>query len=105
MFAYVVVLVIIIYKRRGKGGGGVFCNVGIVLTWGCNARKHCTPSHSSCHRTDAATVCRLLCHHTDMRWRSWLRHCAANRKVVVSIPGGANGICNSYNPSGLTMAL
>ena len=26
------------------------------------------------------------------RWRSWLRHCAASRKVADSIPDGATGI-------------
>ena len=25
-------------------------------------------------------------------WRSWLRHCATNRKVTGSIPDGINGI-------------
>jgi hypothetical protein len=30
----------------------------------------------------------------DTQWRSWLRHCATNRKVVGSIPGGFIGICN-----------
>ena len=40
-----------------------------------------------------------------MEWRSWLRHCAANRKAVVSIPGCVNEIFHSYNPSGRTMAL
>ena len=29
-----VVLIITTIKRRGWGWGGVFCNVGIVLTWG-----------------------------------------------------------------------
>jgi len=29
-----VVLIITTIKRRGWVGGGVFCNVGIVLTWG-----------------------------------------------------------------------
>ena len=28
----------------------------------------------------------------DTLWRSWLSHCAANRKVAVSIPGGVIGI-------------
>jgi hypothetical protein len=26
------------------------------------------------------------------RWRSWLRHCATNRKVAGSIPNGVNAI-------------
>ena len=26
------------------------------------------------------------------RWRSWLRHCATNRKVAGSIPDGVTGI-------------
>jgi hypothetical protein len=39
------------------------------------------------------------------RWRSWLRHCATNRKVAVSIPDGIYGIFHWHNPSGLTMAL
>jgi len=28
----------------------------------------------------------------DTRWRSWLRHCATNRKVAGSIPDGVIGI-------------
>ena len=39
------------------------------------------------------------------RWRSWLRHCAASRKVVGSIPDGVIGIFHWHNPSGRTMAL
>ena len=30
----------------------------------------------------------------DTRWRSWLRHCATNRKVAGSIPDGVIGICH-----------
>jgi hypothetical protein len=26
------------------------------------------------------------------RWRSWLRHCATNRNVAVSVPDGVTGI-------------
>jgi hypothetical protein len=39
------------------------------------------------------------------RWRSWLRHCAASRKVAGSMPGGVIGIFHWHNPSGRTMAL
>ena len=39
------------------------------------------------------------------RWRSWLRHCATNRKVAGSIPDGVIGIFHLYNTSGSTMAL
>ena len=39
------------------------------------------------------------------RWRSWLRHCATNRKVAGSIPDGVIGIFHWHNPSGRTMAL
>ena len=39
------------------------------------------------------------------RWRSWLRHCATNRKVAGSIPDGVSGNFHWHNPSGLTMAL
>jgi hypothetical protein len=39
------------------------------------------------------------------RWRSWLRHCATNRKVAGSIPDGVTGIFHRLNPSGRTMAL
>jgi hypothetical protein len=35
-------------------------------------------------------------------WRSWLRHCATNRKVAGSIPDG--GIFHWHNPSGRTVA-
>jgi len=36
-------------------------------------------------------------------WRSWLRHCATNRKVAGSSPDGLIGI-HWHNPSGRTMA-
>ena len=39
------------------------------------------------------------------QWRSWLRHCAASRKVAGSIPVGITGIFHWHNPSGRTMAL
>ena len=39
------------------------------------------------------------------RWRSWLRHCATNRKVAGSIPDGVTGIFRSHNPSGRAVAL
>jgi hypothetical protein len=39
------------------------------------------------------------------RWRSWLRHSAASRKVAGSIPDGVIMIVNLLNPSGRTMAL
>ena len=37
--------------------------------------------------------------------RSWLRHCATNRKVAGSIPDGVIGLFHWHNPSGRTMAL
>jgi hypothetical protein len=40
----------------------------------------------------------------NARWRSWLRHCATNRKVAVSIPDGVIGIFHWHIPSGRTMA-
>jgi hypothetical protein len=39
------------------------------------------------------------------RWRSWLRHCATNRRVAGSVPDGAIGLFHWHNPSGRTMAL
>jgi hypothetical protein len=39
------------------------------------------------------------------RWRSWLRHCATNRQVAVSIPDGVSGFFHWYNPVGRTMDL
>jgi hypothetical protein len=39
------------------------------------------------------------------RWRSWLRHCTTNRKVVGSIPNGVSGFFHRHNPFGRTMAL
>ena len=44
-------------------------------------------------------------HKGSTRWRGWLRHCAASRKVAGSIPGGVIGIFYLRNPSGRTMAL
>ena len=40
-----------------------------------------------------------------MWWRSWLRHCATNRKVVGTIPHGVTGIFHWHKPSNCTMAL
>jgi hypothetical protein len=33
------------------------------------------------------------------RWRSWLRHCATNRKVVGSIPDDVTSFQPQYGPS------
>ena len=41
----------------------------------------------------------------DMRWRSWLRHCATSWKVTGSIPDGVTEIFPERNPSGHTMGL
>jgi len=41
----------------------------------------------------------------DCSWRSWLRHCAASRKVAGSIPDGVIGIFHRHYPSVRTMAL
>jgi hypothetical protein len=38
-------------------------------------------------------------------WRSWLRHCATNRKGTGSIPDGVSGFFHWHNPFGRTMAL
>ena len=38
-------------------------------------------------------------------WRSWLRHCATNRKVAGLIPDGIIWMFHWHNPSGRTMAL
>jgi hypothetical protein len=38
-------------------------------------------------------------------WRSWLRHCAANRKVAGSVPNGVTGIFHSRNPFSRSVAL
>ena len=38
------------------------------------------------------------------RWRTWLRHCATNRKVGGSIPDGVIGIFHWHNPPGRTTA-
>jgi hypothetical protein len=39
------------------------------------------------------------------RWRSWLRHCATNRKVAGSIPDGVTAILQWLNPSGRIVVL
>jgi len=39
------------------------------------------------------------------RWRSWLWHCAASRKIAGSIRDGVIGIFHLYNPSDRTMAV
>jgi len=39
------------------------------------------------------------------RWRSWLRQCATDWKVVGSIPDGMSGIFHRPNPYGHSMAL
>jgi hypothetical protein len=50
-------------------------------------------------------VCVMLVIKGLIRWRSWLRHCATNRKVAGSIPDGVIGISHWHNPFGRTMAL
>jgi hypothetical protein len=40
-----------------------------------------------------------------MAWRSWVRHCAARRKVSGSFSDGVTGIFHLYNPSDRTMTL
>jgi hypothetical protein len=47
----------------------------------------------------------IILHERGMRWRSWLRHCAPNRKVAGSIPAGVTGIFQSHNPSDRIIAL
>jgi hypothetical protein len=44
-------------------------------------------------------------HEGGTRWRNWLRHCAATRKVTGSIPDGVIGVFHWHYPSGRTMAL
>jgi hypothetical protein len=39
------------------------------------------------------------------RWRIWLRHCVADRKVAGSTPDGVIGIFHLHNTSGRTMAI
>jgi hypothetical protein len=38
------------------------------------------------------------------RWRSWLRHCATNRKITGSIPDGVTGFFQWLNPSSRIVA-
>jgi len=45
-----------------------------------------------------------LCTSWGTRWRIWLRHRAASRKVAGSIPDGVIGIFHWHNPSGCAMA-
>jgi len=35
----------------------------------------------------------VLITYRDMRWHSWLRHCATSWKVTGLIPNGVTGIC------------
>jgi hypothetical protein len=46
----------------------------------------------------------VSCMDWGMRWRNWLRHCAANRKVAGSIPD-VTEIFHLHNSSGRTTAL
>jgi len=39
------------------------------------------------------------------QWRSWIMHCATNRKVAGSVLDGVVGIFHRLNPSRCTMAL
>jgi hypothetical protein len=67
--------------------------------------------------TDAATVAHLLNKLLSrkvtgsfkilqhVRWRSWLRHSAASRKVAGSIPDGVTKIFHWHNYTALTMGL
>jgi hypothetical protein len=67
-------------------------------------RYSSTPSHAS--RADTDTL--LLTYRSVLiRYAvaQWLRYCATNGKVAVSIPVGVIGIFYWYNPSDRTMAL
>jgi hypothetical protein len=46
-----------------------------------------------------------VCSKWGTRWRSWLRQCAASRKVTGSIPDVVIGFFHRRNPSGRTMVL
>jgi len=56
-----------------------------------------------------ARLCLINCtvyrHYRGKRWYSWLRNCAASRKIAASIPDGVIGILHLHNPSGRTMTL
>jgi hypothetical protein len=49
--------------------------------------------------------CRSLTQGARCWWRSWLRHCATNRKVIGPIPEGVIENLDSHNPSGRIMAM
>ena len=63
--------------------------------------KHCCrpSSNNKVHNLKHKSVC------IEMRWRSWLRHCATCRKVAGSVPDGVIEIFHLHNPFDRTMAL
>ena len=65
----------------------------LLIMKGCNLRTS----------TLYITICTRF--YRAMRWRSWLRHCTASRKVADSIPDGVIGIFHWHNPYSRTMAL
>jgi hypothetical protein len=65
---------------------------------------YCFPN--KCTNKQCKFILKLLRHvGTRCWWRSWLRHCATNRKVAGWIPSGVIGVFHRHNPSGRTMAL
>ena len=71
-------------------------------SWLQAQRTQRAPCSNQAWRKHSSNFHRPLSPYT--RWRSWLRHCATNRKVEGSIPDGVIGIFQWHNPSGRTMA-
>ena len=57
------------------------------------------------HRVPPGSERALAAYCWGTRWRSWLSHCATNRKDEGSIPNGVIGIFYRFNPSCRTTAL
>jgi hypothetical protein len=71
------------------------CNCGLEFLWGrrCSSTCSCVVLCivSLCARCPVY-CCEVQRYNWGTRWRSWLRHCAANRKDAGSIPDGVIGI-------------
>jgi hypothetical protein len=94
------------YRWRRKGTQTVrWTRKSAVLTWRCLVRKNDTVRTGTAVRFyEQPNFRRYHDYGGVMRGRSWLRHCATNRKVAGSIPDGVTGIFH-WHPPGRTMAL
>jgi hypothetical protein len=89
-------------ERKGKVPPRLRIEV-LSLDWCLKCKHSSTPVPASISRV--RLIKSINTSDWGPRWRSWLRHCATNRRVTGSIPDGVIGFFHWHNPVGRTMAL